>query len=67
MIHKPKKNREKSVDELLDEFRTQVRMGQPLNFKSFGLQHSQYAELVKIEQKERVIKKKDYMKDIHIH
>jgi hypothetical protein len=53
MIHKPKKNREKSVDELLDEFRTQVRMGQPLNFKSFGLQHSQYAELVKIEQKEK--------------
>jgi hypothetical protein len=51
---------------MLEAFRSQVRQGLPLDFSAFGLKHSAYAEVVKQEAKEKVIKKRDYMKDVII-
>jgi len=56
-----------TLDDMLEEFRSQVRQGLPLNFGTFGLKHSAYAEVVKQEVKEKVIKKRDYMKDVILH
>jgi hypothetical protein len=36
-------------DLLLEEFRTQVRQGQAINFRNFGLQNSALADLQKRE------------------
>jgi len=41
-----------------------VKDGKSLNFRNFGLQFSAYADLLKRESMEKVVKKKDYMKDI---
>lgn len=56
--------REITLEDMLDEFRSQVRTGQPLNFRNFGLQNSAFADLMKRESVERVVKKKDHMKDV---
>jgi hypothetical protein len=53
-------------DLLLEEFRTQVRQGQAINFRNFGLQNSALADLQKRESVEQITKKKDYMADINI-
>ena len=51
---------------ILDEFRSQVRQGQPINFRNFGLQNSALADLKKRESMEQVVKKKDYMADVNM-
>ena len=51
---------------LLDEFRSQVKQGQPINFRNFGLQNSALADLKKRESMEQIVKKKDYMADVHM-
>jgi hypothetical protein len=53
-------------DILLEEFRSQIRHGQAINFRNFGLQNSALADLQKLESVEKIPKKKDYMADIYI-
>ena len=61
----PRKQRLLNEDDiLLEEFRSSIKHGQPLNFRNFGLQYSAYAKLLKKESQEKIVKKKDYMKDI---
>ena len=59
-------NAEDTESQQLEELRNQVKLGQPLNFRNFGLQNSALAELKKRESQDTVVKKKDYLQDIHM-
>ena len=60
------RNNAEDTESQLEELRNQVKLGQPLNFRNFGLQSSALAELKKRESQETTVKKKDYLQDIHM-
>lgn len=60
------RNNAEDTESQLEELRNQVKLGQPLNFRNFGLQNSALAELKKRESQETMVKKKDYLQDIHM-